>query len=100
MQHLASLKVQCLVFLIHPNLENNLVLRKVHLEYLSELLKASLKTPCLALMKEVLNATHLAHLKENLKESRSDLYLDLRITLLMVIYYELQRVLRSGNVMA
>ena len=44
-ENLASLKVKCLVLPILANLENNLVLRKVHLEYLSELLKASLKTP-------------------------------------------------------
>ena len=89
MQHLASLTVQCLVFLILLNLENNLVLWKGHyLVYLRELLKAYLNLSILVLMKAVVNTMHLAELNETMKESKIYLYLDLRITLLMVIYYE------------
>ena len=38
--------------------------------YFSELLKAYLKIPCLALMKAVRNAVHLAHMNDILKEPR------------------------------
>ena len=74
---MASLIVQCWVLLILPNLAENLVVSKLHhLVYLSELLKAYLKIPCLALMKAVMNTMHLAHMNEVLKESKRDLHLD------------------------
>ena len=82
------------------NLEYNLVVSKVHyLVFLIELLKAYLNIPCLALMKEVMNTTHLALMNQTLKESRKDLHLDLRITLLTVIYYKLQRDLLTSILM-
>ena len=56
--------------------------------------------PCLELMKEVVNTIHLELMNQNMKESRRDLYLDLRITLLTVIYYKLQRDLLTSFLMA
>ena len=101
MQHLASLTVQCLVFLLLPNLEKNLAVRKVyHLVYLSELMKASQRVPCLVQLKALLKAVHLAYLSELLKESSRDLYLDLRITSKMVTNYELLWVLLISYMMA
>ena len=58
-------------------LKENLVVRKVHhLVYLSEILKSSLKVPCLVLLKEFLNPDHLEHLSNILKDLRKDLYLE------------------------
>ena len=56
---------------------------------------ASLTTQCLVLMilQNWENNLVLVYQNKLLKESRRDLYLYLRITLLMVIYYEMQRVL-------
>ena len=51
-------------------------------------------------MKAEKNTVHLAHVNEILKESKGDLYLDWRITLLMVMYFEVLWVLLSENVMA
>jgi len=68
--------------------------------YLSELLKAYLKVSSLALMEAVLKATHLAELIQTLKESRRDLHLDLRITLLMVLCFEVLWVHLSESGMA
>ena len=60
-QHSALLTTQCLVLLILANLEYDLVVSKVHyLVFLIDLEKAYLKIPCLALMKAVINTTHLA----------------------------------------
>ena len=76
-QHSALLTTQCLVLLILANLEYNLVVSKVqYLVFLIELLKAYLKIPCLALMKAVMNTTHLVLMNQNLKESRRELHLD------------------------
>ena len=58
---MAKLTAHFLVFLIIRNLENNFVVSKVHqLVYIIEILEAYLKIPCFTLMKDVLNATHLA----------------------------------------
>ena len=76
------------MLLIIPNLEDNLVLRNMHyLVYLRELLKAYPKISCLAVMKSALNANKLELIIETLEESRSNLYLDRIITLLMVTNY-------------
>ena len=84
-QQWASLIVNCLVFLILKNLEKNLVLRNMnYLVYLREMFNAYLNISCLAVMKAVLNENNLELMIENLKESRSKLYLDIRITILMV----------------
>ena len=100
-QHLALLTTQCLVLLIIENLEYNLVVSKVHyLVFLIEQLKAYLKIPCLVIMKAVMNTTHFELMNQNMKESRRDLHLDLRITLLTVIYYEIQRALLNSFLMA
>ena len=64
MYHLASLKHQCLVLLILPDLENSLVVKKVYgLVHMSEL-KVSLYVPCLDLLKAVMNIVYLEYLKE------------------------------------
>ena len=87
-QHWNSLLVKCLVFIIIPNLEDNLVLRNIHyLVYLRELLKAYPKISCLSVIKDVFNANHLELMMENIKKSRSNLYFDRRVTLLMVTNY-------------
>ena len=68
--------------------------------FLIELLKAYLKIPCLVIMKAVMNTTHLELMNKTLKDSRRDLHLYLRITLLTVIYYEIQRALLNSFLMA
>ena len=63
MYHLASLKVQCLVLLILPNLEKSSVLHKVYgLVNMSDVLKVSLYVPCLDLLEAVMNIVHLEYL--------------------------------------
>ena len=87
-QHWASLIVNCLVLLIIPNSKDNLVLTNMHyLVYLRELLKAYPKISCLTVMKDVLNANNSELMIDTLKESRSNLYLDISIKLLMVKDY-------------
>ena len=87
-KHWDSLIVKCLVLLIIPNLEDNLVLSNMHyLVYLRELLKAYPKIPCLEVMKDVFNSSHLELIIETLKESRNNLYLDKSINILMVTNY-------------
>ena len=77
LQHLAYLTVQCWVFLILQKLEKNFAVSKVHhLVYFSEMLKAYLKIPGLALMRAVRNVVHLAHKNDILKESILELCLD------------------------
>ena len=87
-QNWASLIVKCLVLLIIPNLENKLVLSNMnYLVYLRELFKVYPKISCLAVIKDVLNVNNLELIVETLKKSRSNLYLDISITLLMVTNY-------------
>ena len=87
-KHWASLIVKCLVSLIIPNLKNDLILRNMHyLVYLREPLKAQPKISCLEVMKAVLNVNHLKLMIETMKGSRSSLYMDRSITLLMVTNY-------------
>ena len=77
LQHWALLIIQCLVLLIISKLENNLVLRNMHdFWYLREMLIAYPAISCLALMKAVLNASHLELTIETLNESRRNIYLD------------------------
>ena len=77
MYHLASLKHQCLVLLILPNLEKSLVVKKMYdLVNMSDVLKVSLYVPCLDLLKAVMNIVHLVNLYDLQKDLRMDLYLD------------------------
>ena len=59
-KHLAPLTAHCLVLLIHPNLENNLVVKNVYeLVYLSALLKESLEVPFLDLLMAFFRIFHM-----------------------------------------
>ena len=62
-KHLASFATQCLVLLILPNFEKNLVARNGnYLLYLSGMFKAYLKVPRLELLKAVIHTVQLVNL--------------------------------------
>ena len=82
----ALFKTRFSVLLNIENLENNFVVSKVHnLVYLVELFKSYLNKLCLALMRFVLNTTHLTLMNLNLDESIRDLH----FYLIVVVYYDL-----------
>ena len=91
LNYLDHYKVKFFVLVIIPQLEKNLVVRKVHhLVYLNDLFKESLKVLWLVILKSVLNEVLLTYLSDILKEWKNELYLNWTIAPMKVINYELR----------